>query len=369
MKVLKLILTLVLTFVGLVGLSSCGGFVVEDESIIITEVYYSEADEEGNVVLTIVYELDGEEKYLEHTIPVGEKGDTGKDGNGIKGITYTSNEDGSKTICTITFTDESVKPANVELPNGASIASVISSPDDETGGTVVTFVLDDGTKLDSLLIPAGQNGEDGKDGVGIKSITPEIDPETGDTILTITMDDEEETKSVVTIRKGSDGRGITTIVGTESDDKYYLTIYYSDNENETVEFNKPVPNAWYQGQTSPDPSLGINGDYYFDVSNKNIYSKYNDIWNLIVSFNSQKKQYSVSFDANGGTIVGYSSYKVENGMNFNASGYTMPSAVRDGYTFAGWYCVKNPTIVNGMFTDLTTVCENLTLYAYWEPNN
>lgn len=366
MKKIRLILAFICACLLISGLTGCG-FVVEDETIVITEIFYSEPDEEGTVTLTIVYEIDGEEKKIKHEIPVGEKGETGKDGNGIKGITYKSNEDGSKTICTITYTDESIDPTEIELPNGASIASLTSYTDEETGGTVVTFILNDGTELNSLLIPKGEAGKDGKDGVGIKSITPDIDPVTGNTILTIVLDNEEETTTKVEIKKGKDGKSISTIIGTESDDKYYLTIYYNEGDPEFVEFSKPKPNQWYQGTTSPDDSLGKVGDYYFDTSNKNIWTKYSDDeWTPIVDFETKDERFTVTFNANGGYFEGYSSFRIKNGLNFKATNNTVPTPVKVGYKFLGWYTTENPTVVNGAFNDLTIVCSDLTLYAAWE---
>ena len=156
MKRVKLILLTCLLCLFTLVLSSCGGFVAEEESIIITSISYSKPQEDGSIILTIVYEVEGEEQILEHRIPKGDKGDTGTDGNGIASITYKTSEDGSKTICTITYTDEEITPTEVEIPNGSSVASLESYVDEETGGTVVTFILEDGTKLDPILLPKGK---------------------------------------------------------------------------------------------------------------------------------------------------------------------------------------------------------------------
>ena len=52
---------------------------------------------------------------------------------------------------------------------------------------------------------------------------------------------------------------------------------------------------------------------------------------------------------------------------------TLPIPVRPGYTFGGWYhraIPENgkPDATMGLFTDLTPVFSDLTLYAYWIPN-
>ena len=60
MKKIRLILAFICACLLISGLTGCG-FVVEEETIVITEIFYSEPDEEGTVTLTIVYEIDGRE--------------------------------------------------------------------------------------------------------------------------------------------------------------------------------------------------------------------------------------------------------------------------------------------------------------------
>lgn len=366
MKKVKLILSIFMLALLTFGLASCGGFIAE-ESVVITDIKITPKEDGSGSNITIITLVDGEyEEEHKFFVANGEKGDTGLTGNGIAGISYAPSLDKKTTICTITFTDEEVEPKQIEIPNGSSIASVYTSPDDETGGTVVNFVLENGTELAPILIPKGNDGKDGVDGVGIKEIKPTIDPETGNTIVEITLTDEEETKSTITINKGTDGKGIDAIIGTETKDKYLLTIYYNTGDPETIEFNKPNPNEWHQGNTTPNPSLGRDGDYYFDITSKNIYAKYNGEWNLVVSFNSNDKRYRVSFDANGGSIKGFTSFNLPNGQSFYSYGYNVPTAERDGYEFLGWYTTKNPSPINGAFTDLTIVVSEMELFAQWE---
>ena len=366
MKRVKLILSIFMLALLTFTLVGCGGFIAE-ESVVITNIKITPLDDGSgsNIIITTLVDGEYEEEH-KFFVANGEKGDTGNTGNGIKDITYTPGLDNKTTICTITFTDEDIEPKQIEIPNGSSIASVYTSPDDETGGTVVNFVLENGTELAPILIPKGNDGIDGKDGVGIKEVKPSIDPETGNTIVEIILNDEEETKSTITINKGTDGKGIDAIIGTETKEKYLLTIYYTTGDPETIEFNKPNPNEWFQGNTSPNPSLGRDGDYYFDITNKNIYAKYNGEWNTIVSFNSNDKRYRVSFDANGGTIKGFTSFNLPNGQSFYSYGYNVPTAERDGYEFLGWYTSKNPSVINGAFTDITIVVGEMELFAKWE---
>ena len=45
------------------------------------------------------------------------------------------------------------------------------------------------------------------------------------------------------------------------------------------------------------------------------------------------------------------------------------AAQKDGFTFMGWYTVPNPNpLVNGQFTDMVPVTDDITLYAYWVAN-
>ena len=74
------------------------------------------------------------------------------------------------------------------------------------------------------------------------------------------------------------------------------------------------------------------------------------------------KLYTISFNANGGTITGASSTTVSYYNN-----YKLSSATRTGYTFAGWYTAKS----GGTKVTTSTVynsASNKTLYAHWTAN-
>lgn len=66
---------------------------------------------------------------------------------------------------------------------------------------------------------------------------------------------------------------------------------------------------------------------------------------------------SVTFDANGGTCSTKTSY-----CNTNGTLKTIPTAARDGYSFAGWYTSDGTKV--GTSTRFTA---NTTVYAKWEP--
>ena len=69
--------------------------------------------------------------------------------------------------------------------------------------------------------------------------------------------------------------------------------------------------------------------------------------------------YTVTFDANGGT-VGTASKTVTNGQTYG----TLPTPTRSGYSFGGWYTAKSG---GTQITSSTTVSlsANQTLYAHW----
>lgn len=74
---------------------------------------------------------------------------------------------------------------------------------------------------------------------------------------------------------------------------------------------------------------------------------------------SQTQTYTVTFDANGGTLNGKSTVTVEEGKKISGA----PTASMDGYVFDGWYTAAQ----GGSKVDLSTyeVEANVTLYAHY----
>ena len=55
------------------------------------------------------------------------------------------------------------------------------------------------------------------------------------------------------------------------------------------------------------------------------------------------------------------------GSYFGMNGVqNLPIPTREGFEFKGWYLTRFPSIVNGAFTDVVPVNENITLFAIWE---
>ena len=82
-----------------------------------------------------------------------------------------------------------------------------------------------------------------------------------------------------------------------------------------------------------------------------------------VTFSATANTYTVTFNANGGAISGSSSKSV----TYNSTYGTLPTATREGYSFAGWYTsTSGGTQVTASTTVAITAAQ--TLYARWTAN-
>lgn len=359
-----------------ITLSSCSLFGGADEGLMIERVE-STMGENGSTLVTM-YFTDEDVEPLTFEIPRGETGEIGPigaTGLGIKEITSRQSEDGLNTILTIIFTSEDVPNQEITVPNGVSIVSPVSSYDPETNITTIYFILSDGTDTSANPIQI----ENGKDGIGIADINQETDAE-GNIIITITYTDPsmgENGQTVITIpyKNGEDGRGIETIVGTQIDNIYTLTVYYTDGTSyELPSINLPQTTRWYYGNGAPSSryeAQAIEGDYYFDIDNFVIYlfdgTEFNEIINLTEN-NEPSRTYTVTFDANGGEFVSsiLTTITVTAGRPIEMS--RIPTCAKDGFVFAGYYTTpegpKNP--LSGKLTDLTPIFSDMYFYAYYE---
>ena len=366
-KILTFLCFIFMTFGMFTG---CSGFVMDDESLYISNIT-SQVLEDGTTMVTIIY-TDDEIEPVVFYIPKGQTGETGEAGNGIKEISYEVNETTGYLEVTITFTDPAMEPVTYILKNGNSIKEVEQIVDEETGEVSFILHFTDGTSSDPISVPKGKDGKDGSMIIGYEQT---INDDGSVTLMFLFSTGELYTCEIPAPQKGEDGRGIAAIVGTEDEQYYYLTITYTDDTTETIQFNKPVPNSWSSGyEGRPADSYGRNGDYFFDLANNDIYHKINGKWELIVDLesNSDKETWNVTFNLNGEgakLVSGHNyklSYEIKKGSNFACDKVSVPIAEREGYTFGGWYTTSTtPTIVQGSFTDLTTVNSDLELYAYW----
>lgn len=369
-KIFKSFFLMMMIVFSAFSMTGCtGSFFGSDEQGIQIESITSEELEDGSMLITITY-TDEDREPTTFLIPKAEDGEPGKDGNGIQGITYTLSKDGLSTIVTITYTDQSIEPTQITIPNGISVTGVNYTVDEITGNTLITLQYSDGTTSDPIPVFKGEQGEPGEDGnsiVGIDQIVNDDDS------VTLIFHFSKSEDYIVQIPAPHEGRGIDTIVAGETNDQYTMTIYYSDGTDETLTWDKPNPNQWYTG-SEPSNSLGVDGDFYFDIYHHNIYVKQSGVWVLIVSFDNNIETHSVIFQLNdsldepanmpSGSLM---AYQIPHGSYFAAQeGYTIPIPTRNGYDFVGWYTTKTITPTSGKFTDLTPVMADLTLYAIWE---
>lgn len=360
---LKLLLIFVISFCFL--LTGCGAFFGEEE-VLQMESLETRTLADGSTEITIKY-TDEEIKPTVFIIP---KGETGADGNGIRTFDTFKSEDGESTVVHIEFT-YGIEPVEFNIPNGVSIDTIETKKNDKTGETFLTVVYSDGSKSDPISVPKGEKGDRG---ISIVGITQKINRDNSVT-LTLEMSEGEPVRVEIPAPiDGKDGRGIKEIVSIPNGDTYVMTIKFTDDTEQELEFARP--NRWFSESSGPKLEDGINGDLWYDLAHQIIYVKQNNKWNMVMNFNNVVDlTYDVTFDLNdtseepanmpAGSLI---TYQIEAGTYFSASGYQIPVPTRDGYTFLGWYTVKVPTAVNGPFTDLTPVQADLTLYAVWAKN-
>lgn len=314
--------------------------------------------DDGNTLVTITF-TGTKKDPVTFILPCGEKG---KDGNGISKVEPVRDEEGNITV-TITFTDSSVKPVSFVVKAGRSIIGYETEKDKETGDILLTFTYSDGTKSDPVRIPKGEKGDEGR---GIKDRKCE-QTENGGQKVTITFTDDTTKEFVL-----APGKGISSVTsGTDENGEWVLQLYYTDGNSEIVAFS--APNTWLSGNGAPTSDSGNVGDFYFDLENLVRYQKNQSGWKVIANFKDKlSATYTVEFRTNGGQLASsaaQSKVQIERGHTFFSDNLTVPLAVKQGYTFDGWYTTKNPDpAISGRFTDLTSVYSDRTLYANWIEN-
>ena len=369
-----------------ISLSSCSGFVSNGDNLVIESITAT-PDSSGNIVVVITFN-DEDRNPVSFVVP---KGSDGIDGNGIKEITYSTSDDNEYTIVKVTYTDPNKEPTIFNVKNGEKGTSVtgISKFYDDDGNAYFTINFSDGTKSDPIKIEKGPKGDKGDAGKGISEIIQNVN-DNGSIDLTIWYTDGIS-YTEVTIpapQKGDTGNGIESIVATTDTDgdEYIITVNYTNGKHQDFTFPKPKDgvngkdgNTWLTGGGYPTNSEAKNGDYYFDTINKKIYYRKDGRWVEILSFNVEDTRYTVSFNfnANGDDSLSVPvefdapySYEFKRGsyfINDEINHFTsLPYPSRDKYIFSGWCTSPTKTATSGMFTDLTPIMSDLTLYALWE---
>ena len=109
--------------------------------------------------------------------------------------------------------------------------------------------------------------------------------------------------------------------------------------------------GWFTAKTD---GTAIDLSTYVVNADVTLYAQYKE------EETPQPKEYTVTFDANGGTLAGNATVKVEEGGKIAGA----PAASMAGSTFDGWFTAKT----GGDKVDLSTytVSADVTLYAHYE---
>lgn len=352
----KIFIAFLLMLFSSVMLTSCSFF--EEEQVIGVKDVSIVQLETGEYAIVLTYD-DGNQSSP-FKIPSGVDG---KDGVGIKDVKAERKADENKTIITISYTDES-NDLVFDIPDGLKIVNIRSEHDQVTGAYYMYMVYSDGTESEAIEIPRGETGL----GLDKDKSTFDIND---DGSVSVTLYYTDGSKVSFKIPAGAKGIGIESIVPSEVNGYYILTITYSDGNIEELKFSRP--SGWFQGECKPTEKKDLEeqthiGDYYMDTLNKVIYRKEAMGWVAIIDFYESLVTYTITFDRNcsdASFVKGQSTYtSISKGSYFK----DFPTLNRPGYTFIGWSSSPTITPTTGMFTELTPVFGDLTLYAQWEPN-
>ena len=143
---------------------------------------------------------------------------------------------------------------------------------------------------------------------------------------------------------------------------HYYNSYYVDSNS----FSRS--GASFKGwNTKPDGtgisvSPGANlGGQRSNSDPITLYAQWSD-----GSYVKPAEKYTLTLDVNGGFMMAGSTYQIEYGQKYSdAMGFTsVPTPVRSGYEFKGWYCEKFGYTLN--MNDLFGAKEDVTFVALWE---
>ena len=112
------------------------------------------------------------------------------------------------------------------------------------------------------------------------------------------------------------------------------------------------------------PATGYYADgwYYGDTKIGNQQGTYSINSNRTLTARVKASTYTITFDANGGSVSTKSKT-----VTYNSTYGTLPTPTRDGYKFLGWYTgPTGGTVVTSSATVTTTYSQ--ILYAHWESN-
>jgi len=349
------------------------------EDILSIEAITTQEVEEG-IMVTISYVDDLEDPFT-FLVPRGE------DGKCLSDVFQEQDLENNTTVITFYFDDDFLQPYKVIVPNGVGITDFIESHDEE-GNTHIRFRYTDSTESDEFVVSKGDTGENGLTVVRIdneysddftqviftlyfsRDVSHEIDSDYYYSDEFVPDFTKEITVDIL------QGIGIDDIQASYDSDtlEYQINVLLSDGELIPLTFARM--NTIFTGQYRPSNSQGINGDYYFETIEMNMWLKNNNNWVKLYSLKNNDSNYIISFDLNAtGDLSARLNFlsdvnyiTVQEGKYVAISGSELPTPTRDGYTFNGWYLTDTPSVSSGRFTDLTPVYQDMTLYANWIKN-
>ena len=84
--------------------------------------------------------------------------------------------------------------------------------------------------------------------------------------------------------------------------------------------------------------------------------------------NNTGKDYTITLDANGGTLTGDAIYGINDGDYYKDIFGSLPTATRDGYTLDGWYCAEFNYTLSLADTEYFAAGKSVTFIAVWTKN-
>ena len=368
MKKLRLVALALCTVLIMLALSGCSSFLLgeENEDFVSIKNITTALLTDGRTLVTITY-TDSTISPTTFYLPQGKKGDEGNDGVGIQEITFDKVD--KFTNVKITFTDALRDPVTFEVPDGVSVSGVSEGFDEKVNSKYIYFTYSNGNKSEKIYLQRGESG------VGILKWEQIENADKSLTAKFILTDGREMEVFIPAPQKGN---GILKIESDEDKTYYYLYIYYTDTPDkpQEIKFERPKdPNAWLLSVSRPSNEEGSDGDYCFDKVHQVVYVKEEGAWSEIIDFKGQSTEHSVKFDTNDKSDGGSEAimpdgtlgeYKVNHNTYFTTKWGPIPTPVRPGYKFLGWYTTQHPNATNSPFTDLTPVLSDMLLYARWE---
>lgn len=200
-----------------------------------------------------------------------------------------------------------------------------------------------GTLEDFINEFKGENGLDGKDGVGIKSA--EINA-SGHLVITLTDKTKIDAGRVV---PETDVESLAPTIGENGN--WFVngkdTGVSAGGSKTEGEGNEDA--VWHSGSGNPGVGLGKNGDFFFSTSNSGIYIKNNGVWTCVGTFEDRtpiSNSDGMSVAAKNRALL--SAVHIRCGGSTAGSGviYRLNKTTGDAYVITNYHVVYNSSTSN-----------------------